>query len=281
MRLNLELWGELYTPPSMKLGRPRTLTHTQEAFVLSYLQDQPTAYLDEVCQVVFDEFEVEASEWTIYRILERNQWSRKITQQRAAQQSALLRATWRGRQLEWAIEDLCFVDESASNERTGDRKWGWAPLNLSPVNFVPLQRSKRWSILPALMHKGYLDAPLIYQGGVNSDLFTTWLEFSVIPQLDFGPGRQPRIILDNASIHRSKEVKDLCELHSVELSYLPPYSPDMNPIEKTFSMLKSWMKRNNKLATEFDNFGAFLQFALGQLRLHEVAVKFIQHAGYT
>jgi transposase len=187
----------------------------------------------------------------------------------------------RGEDVRWPIEDLCFVDESASNEKTGDRKRGWAPIGLSPVNYVPLIRSKRWSILPALTCKGYLDKPLIYQGGVNSDLFTTWLEFSVIPQLDFSNGRQPRIILDNASIHRSKEVKDLCLRHGVELSYLPPYSPDMNPIEKTFSMLKSWIKRHNALAAEFEDFGAFMQFALGQLRLQEVAANFIRQAGYT
>jgi transposase len=106
------------------------------------------------------------------------------------------------------------------------------------------------------------------------------VEFSVIPQLNFDEGRQPRIILDNASIHRSQELKDLCRRHGVELSYLPPYSPDMNPIEKTFSMLKSWIKRNYMLVQEFANFGAFMLYALQQLRINEVALAFIQEGGY-
>jgi transposase len=126
-----------------------------------------------------------------------------------------------------------------------------------------------------LTSKGYLENPLIYQGVINSELFITWVEFSVIPQLSFEEGRQPRIILDNANIHRSQELKEICTRHGVELTFLPLYSPDMNPIEKTFSMLKSWIKRNYLIAQEFTDFGAFLQFAISQLCLSDVAINFI------
>ncbi|KAF2803797.1 uncharacterized protein BDZ99DRAFT_353561, partial [Mytilinidion resinicola] len=64
------------------------------------------------------------------------------------------------------------------------------------------------------------------------------------------------------------------------LSYLPPYSPDMNPIEKTFSVLKSWIKRNYLLVYNFNDFGAFMQYALQQLQVGEVAEGFIRSSGY-
>jgi transposase len=55
----------------------------------------------------------------------------------------------------------------------------------------------------------------------------------------------------------------------------------MNPIEKTFAMLKAWIKKNNTLIGEFDSFGSFLRHALRELHLDKVAVNFIRYAGYT
>jgi transposase len=163
-RLNLDLFSNLYAPSFIVLGQPKKLSYDQEVFILTYLEDQPTSYLDEIVQVVYDEFDIEVSVSLIYRLLEQKRWSRKVVQQKAAQQSQLLRSTWRGRQIQWVLEDLCFVDESACNERTGDRKRGWVPVGLNPSIFTPLKRSKRWSLLPALTHRGYLSDPLIYQG---------------------------------------------------------------------------------------------------------------------
>jgi hypothetical protein len=259
-----------------------SFTDTVE-WVIAFFEDQPTAYLDEAQQAIYDEFEVETSERAIYRLLERRNWSRKVVQQRAAQQCRQLRSAWRAQQIDWSIDDICFLDESASNERTGDRKRGYSLVGLPALGFVPLKRSERWSVLPALTSKGFLDNPLIYQGGVNTELFNNWVELSVFPQLVpmLAEGRQPRIILDNASIHRSKELRELCAAHGVELSHLPPYSPDMNPIEKVFNMLKAWIRRNYLLVHEFHFFGAFMHFAMQQLRVDEVAVRFIQASGYT
>jgi transposase len=52
------------------------------------------------------------------------------------------------------------------------------------------------------------------------------------------------LVLDNASIHRSPRLRELCEAYSVALEFLPPYSPDFNPIEATFHNLKAWIQRN-------------------------------------
>jgi transposase len=111
-------------------------------------------------------------------------------------------------------------------------------------------------------------------------MFVNWVEFVVIPQLDFSPGRQPRLILDNASIHHTQELKDMCALRGVELDYLPPYSPDMNPIEKTFSVLKKWFKRNYRLAETFENVGLFMLYALREIHMSDIAVALIREAGY-
>ena len=68
--------------------------------------------------------------------------------------------------------------------------------------------------------------------------------------------------MDNASIHRGVRIKELCEDAGVDLFFLPPYSPDLNPIEATFHDLKAWIRRNQQLAGTYDDFGEFIKLAV-------------------
>ena len=91
---------------------------------------------------LFDEFEIQASITTIRCILEAAQWSRKTVSKRAAQQSTPLCTAWQGRQKQWLADQLVFLDESAANERTGDRKRGWSPRGIDCEVSIPYKRSK-------------------------------------------------------------------------------------------------------------------------------------------
>ena len=73
---------------------------------------------------LFDEFDTQVSATTVACILERARWSWKVVIARAAQRSAPLRNAWIGIQKSWVAEQLIFLDESAANERTGDRRYG-------------------------------------------------------------------------------------------------------------------------------------------------------------
>ena len=67
------------------------------------------------------------------------------------------------------------------------------------------------------------------------------------------------LIMDNPSIRKRAEVRELCDEFGVRLEFLPPYSPDYNAIEESFAELKEWMKKNRDLALAFeDNFGGLL-----------------------
>jgi len=212
---------------------------------------------------VYDEFEIEIGYNTVYRELSRRSWSRKVVQARAAERSEALRASWRALSLQFSSEQLMFLDESAANERTGDRKYGWSRRGLRCGVSRPLKRSERWSILPALGVNGYIDW-LIYQGGVNAQIFEYFLEHHVLPRCIPFPGPRSVLVIDNASIHKSARVAELCENYGVRLKFLPPYSPDFNPIEATFHDLKAWIRRQYEMAMEFDSFGSFLEFAVSQ-----------------
>jgi transposase len=84
------------------------------------------------------------------------------------------------------------------------------------------------------MH-GYLQDPLIVQGSVTMAHFEEWFESKVLPQLV--PGMI--VVMDNASCHRSELVRQLCLDYGIQLEFLPLYSPDLNPIEESFNVLKA------------------------------------------
>ena len=212
---------------------------------------------------LFDEFDIQTSRYAIHRILRAARWSRKEVSKRAAERSAPLRHAWQGRQKQWLADQLVFLDESAANERTGDRKYGWAPIGVDCEMPVPVKRSERWSILPALTIDGYI-SHIIFQGAITSELFEDFVEYQVLPHCTPYPGPRSIIILDNASIHKSARLQELCDRSGVVLEFLPPYSPDFNPIEATFKDLKAWIRRNYRLATEFESFDGFLEFAVDQ-----------------
>lgn len=260
-RLSWELFGTPNPPPSVLRGRPARLNNEQVDRLLEYLDGQPSAYLDEMAWFLFDEYDVAVGPTVIWRSLRERKWSRKVTKQRARAQDPELRALWQARRLGWRVDRICCVDESASNERTGDRKYGWSPQGMPARDVHNLRRGCRWSILPAMTINGWLKNPLIIQGSVTGDIFLDWLEREVLPQLE--PGWI--LIMDNASIHRNEQVRLLCQRFLVTLEELPPYSPDYNPIEHAFHILKMWIRRNQPEQHLFSSFGTFLEYAVEQV----------------
>jgi hypothetical protein len=234
--------------------------------VLAYLTDRPTAYLDDVVLAVYDQFDVELSRWSILRLLQRHRWSRKVAKRRALEANGILRSMFMTKVSRYSMDRLVFLDESASNERTGYRKRGWAPVGVDCTELVTTKWFTRWSILPALTIDGYLPDPLIYQGAVNQAMFNWFVQYRVLPYLKSGSV----IVLDNASIHRDPSLVYLVEAAGFELLYLPPYSPDLNPIEQTFNVLKAWIRRNIGMKDRFSDFGAFLRHAV------EVAIRGVE-----
>jgi transposase InsO family protein len=226
-----------------------------------YLQDRPTAYLEEMAYYLFDCHGVDVSEKTVSRLLREAEWSRKRAKKEAKQRNEELRAHWRAKRMYWQPWQLVFLDESACAPRTGDRKYGWSPAGLPCFDTQRLRRDARWSVLPALTVDGYMPDPLIVLGGVQMHQFEEWFEEKVLPQL-----RPAQIvIMDNASIHGSDLVAQLCQDAGIQLEYLPPYSPDLNPIEESFNVLKAWVKRNIRMACVFRDFGTFMAFGVREV----------------
>lgn len=215
--------------------------------------------MDEMRWFLYDEFDLIVSERSIRRIMTRRRWSKKVMEKRALEQSQFLRADWIARIRGYSAEQFVFVDESACNSRTADRKYGWSPIGEPCLGVQELKREKRWSLLPAYSVQGYLPGFLIYQGSVDGELFYNWLQNDLLPLCQPYPRARSVIVMDNASTHRNPRVRALIEAAGCRIEYLPPYSPDFNPIERSFHDLKAYIKRHRDELVLFDDFGEFLR----------------------
>ena len=96
------------------------------------------------------------------------------------------------------------------------------------------KRFERQSVISALKDKKFL-APMCFEGTCDTDLFNVWLKQELLPSL--APGQV--LILDNASFHKSTATRKLVESYGCEIVFLPPYSPDLNLIEKYWANMKT------------------------------------------
>ena len=103
----------------------------------------------------------------------------------------------------WQAAQLIFVDESAANERTMDRKFGWGLKGQKARETRPAKRSECWSLLPAYTLDGYITYDLI-QGSYTTELFNTFIETKVLRLCNPSPGPRSILVMDNAKIHKSE-----------------------------------------------------------------------------
>jgi putative transposase len=127
---------------------------------------------------------------------------------------------------------IIYLDESGFEASTY-RAYGWAYKGKKVYGERSGNTRPRTSLIAAKQGNKLL-APVLFQGSTNAKWFNEWLEHHLCKELS--PGST--IIMDNAAFHKTKETKEIIERHQHHLLYLPKYSPDFNPIEKVFAVIK-------------------------------------------
>lgn len=135
---------------------------------------------------------------------------------------------------------MVYVDECGLDESI-HRNYARAPIGQKVIEDVPGNRTARTSIIAGLNQKNVL-APWHFQGYCNTDVILTWVKNELLPALKTGMS----VIWDNATFHKSSKIKALIESIGCKLIFLPPYSPDLNPIEQYWSALKARIRRLRK-----------------------------------
>ena len=131
------------------------------------------------------------------------------------------------------VTRFVFVDET-STKLTYCRRYGRAPAGQRLDQAVPLHAGPNVTLIAALTPDG-LGALMSVDGAVNGDVFATYLDQVLGPTLR--PGDV--VVLDHLAVHKVAGLDEIAQKHGVRLRYLPPYSPDFNPMELAFSKLKT------------------------------------------
>jgi transposase len=131
---------------------------------------------------------------------------------------------------------LVFLDET-STQTILTRARGRAPRGVRVLGQVPRNHGANLTCLMAIRPTGIV-APLVVPGAVDGQVFQQWLTTWLLPTLPAGS----TIVLDNLSVHRNPAVREAITTAQCHVRYLPPYSPDFNPIEQVFAKLKSHLR---------------------------------------
>ena len=147
------------------------------------------------------------------------------------------RERWRRHQAKLDPHRLVFVDETwAKTNMT--RTHGRCARGERLVAKVPHGHWRTLTFLAALRHDR-ITAPCVFDGPINGESFLAWVEQELVPTLR--PGDV--VVLDNLGSHKGRAVRAAIRAAGAHLFFLPPYSPDLNPIEQVFAKLKTLLRK--------------------------------------
>ena len=147
------------------------------------------------------------------------------------------RERWKTYQGRIAISRLGFIDETWVKTNMAPLR-GWGVRGKRLKAYAPFGHGKTQTFIAALRHDR-IDAPWVIDGPINGELFVLYIEKVLAPTLS--PGDV--VVLDNLSSHKAKAARAAVRARGAHLIFLPPYSPDLNPIEQVFAKLKHLMRK--------------------------------------
>lgn len=153
-------------------------------------------------------------------------------------------------------EKIAYVDETGI-ETYLYREYGYAPRGQKVDTAISGRKYKRVGVVAAQLGHEII-SPLAYSGTIDSNLFEFWFEKQLLPSLP----PDAVIVMDNASFHRKARLICIGQKYGIRLIFLPPYSPEFNPIENFWAWLKRYLR---SALSRFDSFYDAL-FAAFQVR---------------
>ena len=273
LRLKVERTGSIEPVPIP--GRERLIAGADEDHLAELVREHPDATLKVLCELLEAEAGIVVSETTMWRQLKRMDITLKKTlhaTERDRPDVVEARQRFFRRMLWWHNRSLVFIDESGVN-LSQTRAEGRAPRGQRLVDAVPGGRWENYTIIAGLRESGII-APMMLPGAMNSERLRTWVRKSLAPALKRGD----IVVWDNLSIHNDSQVAALIEQRGATLEFLPAYSPDLNPIERAWSKMKTILRKLKARTRDA------LTNALGTA-LHAITKQdclgWFKHSGYT
>ncbi len=206
--------------------------------------DNPDATLEELAEAIG--LDVDPS--VVHRTLERLDITRKrkVNQasERDEEETKQQRVDWTQGTAAIDPERFIFLDEMGINTKM-TRFYGRAPRGQRVIGSIPERDWDSLSVLSGMRLSGETPT-MIYEGGTTTERVATFLEQYLADTLSEGD----IVVADNLAAHKSKRVREIIESHKAELWLLPPYSPDLNPIERMWSKLKAILRKQAVRTTD-------------------------------
>ena len=181
------------------------------------------------------------------------------------------RERWKRHQGRLDAARLVFIDETwAKTNMT--RTHGWCARGNRLVAKAPFGRWRTLTFLAALRHDR-IEAPCVIDGPINGRSFLAYVEQVLVPTLAAGD----IVVMDNLGSHKGQAVRKAIRAAGAKLFFLPPYSPDLNPIEQVFAKLKTLLRKAEERTAEatWQRIGALLN----AFAPHECS-NYLVNAGY-
>lgn len=229
-------------------GANKKITPFDEFMIFELVLERPGIYLHEITNELQQSTGTDVSVATVCRVLQKAGFSRTKIQHIAIQQSRQRRAHYILEMQQYRPEMLVFIDETGTDRRDCLRKFGYSLIGKRTISKKLIARGRHVSAIAAMSMTGILDFRLVH-GGVDNNSFQEFVDNNLLRHLvNFnGINEHSIIIMDNASIHHAGFSVEVIESIGCLVMFLPPYSPDLNPIEEVFSSVKSFMKANESI----------------------------------
>ena len=273
-------WVHAFNTTGAFAAKPQggdTRSHRIEAFrdaILAAIEERKDVALTELAEMLVRDHGAAFAPSTVWRLLDRHAMTFKKTAHASEQERpdvAARRRAWFDAQPDLEPERLVFVDETGASTKMA-RLRGRARRGERCRAPVPHGHWKTTTFTDAL-RLGGMTAPMLLDGPMNGDAFLAYVEQVLAPTLACGDV----VVMDNLPAHRCAGVHEGIEARGASLRYLPPYSPDFNPIENAFAKLKALLRK--AAARTIDDLWDAVRDALPQFEPNECA-NYFTAAGY-
>jgi transposase len=221
-------------------GKLPKLNSQQIEMVVELVEEDNDATLQQLCAGLEEKTGIKISIPTMCRLLQKLELTRKKKTLHANEASServqKLRSQYWTTIGEVRLKDLVFLDETGVNLAM-TRRYGRAKKGKRAYSKCPDNRGNNVTMIGAIATTGVL-APFTFEGWTNKEAFLTYVTQVLVPEL--WPGAC--VVMDNLPAHKAIKVRAAIESVGASVKFLPPYSPDFNPIENCWSKLKEFLR---------------------------------------
>ena len=248
--------------------------------ILSIVFNSPDLYLTEIKDKVHQCTGMDISPPAICNVIHKNGLTRKKVQRIASQRSAIYRGDYIAEMSMYNVNMLVFADETGKDARDCISRYGYAVQGQTPQSALRLTRGQRTSVIAAISCIGLIGYDE-FTGNVRGDEFFDFVRGTLIPNMNpyNGTNEASILILDNCSIHHVEEIQTLLRDSGIFVIFLPPYSPDLNPIELTFSYIKRYLQEHQEIIQAANNLSDIIKSAFNSITIDQ-CINWIASCGY-